>query len=792
MKKKIKYYFPYKLFDIERKSRSQISLFRRADLAPKTSPLNLKNRLGIYSYSKKLKSTILSNKIFSKYMNNYIGLTQDYCFKSPSNSIYPIKKNYHLLPLNGRGNLGYDENKTNNDNIKNSVIEKSYGYKYKKTKIIINDTKELHRSASEKLRAKIFFNFCEGQHYHKILLKTFGLKNIDINNCENVIKDNYIYLQQCLKDLNSIENFDFEKEFEFKIRNNYKDEDITFNMKISSICLNFYEISETKEKNKNKKFNKKKVYLPFKLLPLFYLLNYSDFKNFLSEILYYDMKDDTMDIEHYDLKGILKKYAKYIKKIFTKKDHKYISNISFYKNEFLFQRNYNWIVCGEDKSIKKLPKYKLKISFPKVIFEKKSDKIKIVHKLNKNVLLQVLKKNFLNWEKLILFDLFSIKKFRYIINNILIGGDKYEKCTIKLFENILNNITINENSNSNNCEHEFFITEAIKKESYYYIFTPNIILILSGDKKKIFQKVELSLSDCKKLYEISKYLGFVNTLFRCMYKDETTNKIYFKINILYNLPKILYRTIQLNANHKKAPFSFDANSKIDNFLQYKKNDIELLITDCLLKEINITKNERTFIYYKAPKELFDVIILSNDNTQIVNSIQKNFNEIINNEDKIDLKKEEEKMIEKATRPDSPIERNKMNKKPIFKSLKSNPLITFKINKTSTTKISFDNNMFNNDKMKSPSKKNSILRKTKSFLKDSDKKNDAKIIKFLQPKNNIDKVNENNESLSKYNNSYLKGVLPEKIEEDIKKDTTNINNIQQFEKYKFTKKYNIDI
>ena len=101
-------------------------------------------------------------------------------------------------------------------------------------------------------------------------------------------------------------------------------------------------------------------------------------------------------------------------------------------------------------------------------------------------------------------------------------------------------------------------------------------------------------------------------------------------------------------------------------------------------------------------------------------------------------------------------------------------------------------MFNNDKMKSPSKKNSILRKTKSFLKDSDKKNDAKIIKFLHPKNNIDKVNENNESLSKYNNSYLKGVLPEKIEEDIKKDTTNINNIQQFEKYKFTKKYNIDI
>ena len=100
-----------------------------------------------------------------------------------------------------------------------------------------------------------------------------------------------------------------------------------------------------------------------------------------------------MNIEQYDLKETLKKYLQYIKNIFAKNDTKYFDNISFYKNEFIFQRNYDWIICDKEEGIKK-PKYKMRISFPKIIFEKKSDKIKIIHRFNKNVLIQVLKKNF--------------------------------------------------------------------------------------------------------------------------------------------------------------------------------------------------------------------------------------------------------------------------------------------------------------------------------------------------------------------------------------------------------------
>ena len=65
IKKKIKYYFPYKLFDIEKRSKSQLSLIKNIKVQPLTAPFNLKNKVGLFNYSKKLKSTILSSKIFS-------------------------------------------------------------------------------------------------------------------------------------------------------------------------------------------------------------------------------------------------------------------------------------------------------------------------------------------------------------------------------------------------------------------------------------------------------------------------------------------------------------------------------------------------------------------------------------------------------------------------------------------------------------------------------------------------------------------------------------------------------
>ena len=795
IRKKLKYYFPYKIFDIERRSKSQISIVKSASMTSLSVPFKIKKNIGACNYSKKMKSTVLSSKIFSAYMKNYIGQTQDYSFKSPSNMFYPIKKNYHLLPLNVKKNKSnIEENKTCKENFVNSVLEKPYGYKYKQTKIVINkdNLSQLHRSESEKIRSKIFMNFSEGEHYHKVLLKTFGIKNIDLINCKNIIKDNLDYLKESLNDFNTIENPISEKECEFKIKIKFKDENVLFNMKIFSICLNFYEIIEGKEKISNKVRNKNKIYLPFKLLPLFYLLDYTDFKNFLSEIVYYDKKKDSMNIDNSALNAIIKKYVQYIKNnIISKKDNKYISNISFYKNEFLYQKCFHWIVSDDDENVKK-PLYKLKISFPKVIFEKSSDKIKVINNLNKNVLLQVLKKNFVNWDKLILFDLFVNKKFRYIMNNILTGGDKYYKCAIKLYEYDYNNEAKEINGDSKiSKNYEFFMSEVIRKESYYYIFNPNIILIISGDENKKFQKIELSIQESKILYEISKSWGIINTLFKCMYKDEMTNRIFFKLNILIDFPKFLYKNPKNNINIKDDSLSKDSNT--NNFFEYKTKGLELLVSKCLLKTINITKKDKTCLYYQVPEEFHKTILSSNNNMKILNSIKNNFNEIIENENEVNILKEEEKMIAKSTNKlKDYFGKYKDDKTATIKYLKSTPVKTFNRMRTQSTKIRPDKIMFSNDNLQSIQKKNTILKKNKNTPKDSDKKKSVKATKFMITEKNIpDNINNNNEIKQKRNINKFQSESKEIIEEDVNENLTGINNEKEFIKNRFRRQNTIN-
>ena len=195
LKKKKKYYFPYKIFSMERKSKSQTYIFEKDASSLNSMYLNNKKNTEINNYVKKLKSTILSNKIFSKYMDNYVGQTQDFCFKNPGNTIYPLKKNYQYLPLNIKGTSNNDGHKddNNNENKDNSIVVKPYGFKYKKTRIVINNIKDkdfYQNNSAEKIKSKLFISFSE-RDYADELLKTFDLSNIDINNNNEIIKKKF-------------------------------------------------------------------------------------------------------------------------------------------------------------------------------------------------------------------------------------------------------------------------------------------------------------------------------------------------------------------------------------------------------------------------------------------------------------------------------------------------------------------------------------------------------------------------------------------------------------------------
>jgi hypothetical protein len=621
-------------------------------------------------------------------------------------------------------------------------------------------------------------SFSEGD-YSDELLKTFGLNNIDINNNNEIINENFKYLHENITNLNSMENNISQKSIEFKIKNIFTKEDIKFTMNVFSLCLNFYEIKKDNEvDDKIKISQKQKLYVPFKLLPFFYLLNFSKFKNFLSEIIIYDNETKSMVFNQDKFKEKIKKYSYYLRNVYQRNNSDEFKDITFYKNEYVYHNNYDWIVINEKDGKNESIIKKIKITFPKVIFEENKNRIKVINHLNKNILIRVLQKSFIEWEKLVLFDLFSNKIFRHLINNILVGGNKYYEKTIKLYENkiftsvnnIINNKNFNKtfnNFNKSNKDYEFFISIAKRKESFYYIFIPNIVLIVSGESKKKFQKINLNLNESRKLFKLSKYWGELNTLFKCMYKDEMNNKIYFRFNLLEDMPNELYKTVNYEKinfrdslfrktiNYIQAP---NSNKEKVSFLRHKTNDLELELFECLLNKISINFNETKYNYYQIPPTLLNTILTCNDSMKIVHCIIDCYNEIIRNDKEIYLLNEENSMMKKLYehhRGNASYEKHNVMNQKQFSMKTINKTKTFFI-KTNDHKKNLNKNTF--------SKINSIMENQKDNIRGNINKKNT--ITHKKKKN----MNLNNDS---FENIMLPAIQKYQSEKVKYKDVSNL-------------------
>jgi hypothetical protein len=115
-------------------------------------------------------------------------------------------------------------------------------------------------------------------------------------------KNEFEFYSTYLDNLHKNENFTDNKikEYEmclFKGHNKSK-----FVLEIKSICFSFEEIDFNNNKNINNSFDSKdkdnvkkniqKIYLPFKYLPLFFLLSYKSLKVFISEIISYEIENN--------------------------------------------------------------------------------------------------------------------------------------------------------------------------------------------------------------------------------------------------------------------------------------------------------------------------------------------------------------------------------------------------------------------------------------------------------------------------------------------------------------------
>ena len=639
--------------------------------------------------SKSLKSITLSSQIYSNYIGYYSNLTQIHSFKNPRFDQYPLRKNKDFLAIKFRPSTAREsnnkklsllDNKTNSE-IKNNIKEdktakkpvekKPLNFKYN----VIKSRNARLKTYNSYKTGKDFGELCDINLFESKFLKKIGLKKVDMNNLFEEKQKNFNFFFEYIQRFDHLKNIfkedNYHRNTKFSGKTSIKKENMEFKLDIYSLCLKFFSLGNNKEKESQR------LYFPFILMPLFYLLDFTSFKVLLSEIIIFNKTKSCFEyIKENLLINILIKYINYISNSLKNKNG-YINNITYNKKETVYPLIFDWIVTAsslneddeENTNIKSNSRnnyrcFKLKIVLPKIKFVVDNLNIKINKFLNKHIISNLLKNKFKKWELYIFFDLFTTKRFKIITNLIMLN---------KYYEIGLKKIKLNKNYKVQNKDYEFFLTHIEDNYSKYYTFIPFIILIVFGKKNKKFQKINLNMKESINLVKFGKKWGMINTLFKCMFFDKTKDKIFFKFELLEDNDNELYKAIternNQNNNYLKTENlndkinSNDINDIINEKeknkipIKYKDKMYEILLLDFTLQKIIITPKDSENKYYTIPQNILNGIFTKKDVNKIFNTsytdislvakyIGENCNLILTAKESDNIA-EEKKMIEEA-------------------------------------------------------------------------------------------------------------------------------------------------
>ena len=399
--------------------------------------------------SKSLKSITLSSQIYSNYIGYYSNLTQIHSFKNPRFDQYPLRKNKDFLAIKFRPSTAREsnnkklsllDNKTNSE-IKNNIKEDKTAKKPVEKKLL-NFKYNVIKSRNDKLNTynsyktgKDFGELCDINLFESKFLKKIGLKKVDMNNLFEEKQKNFNFFFEYIQRFDHLKNIfkedNYHRNTKFSGKTSIKKENMEFKLDIYSLCLKFFSLGNNKEKESQR------LYFPFILMPLFYLLDFTSFKVLLSEIIIFNKTNNCFEyIKENLLINIVKKYIDYISNSLEKKKE-YINTIIYNKKEAVLSLIYGWIVTKQtldeedemennDNNSKtyfnnNYKCFKLKIVLPKIKFSIENINIKISKFLNKNIIAYLLRNKFKEWGKFIFFDLFSTKRFKIIINLVMLN-----------------------------------------------------------------------------------------------------------------------------------------------------------------------------------------------------------------------------------------------------------------------------------------------------------------------------------------------------------------------------------
>ena len=565
---KKKDFFPYNIF-LKKEKKRKVYLNMNSDHI-----FHKKKKKVSFDIHRSLKSVAKSTKIYSDYMESYTTITQDFCFKTPSNSIYPLRKNPRYLSVASLQDVKHkflsDQKKTNN---KRPMSAMPFFYKIAKKN---NDKEKLKKE--KKSRNKLTERFDE---------------SIDLDNDNFTKLKNFEYLTNYISTSNYDNYNDHFNNTKLSFEGILHEENLKYQINIFSLCLKFRLIYN----NGNIKNNSyQKIYIPFKYLPIIYLLDFQLFKVLLSEIIYYEQNNFCLNND-----GINQIFDKYSRYIFSYIKDKKNNNIIYNKNEFLFPSCYKWFVINSalnNNASNNYLIYDLEIEFPKIKFIILNKGTIINNILKKSLLIKLMENNFESWNKTVLFELFYNKKFRNIINSIIKLDSKYIKQNLNIFPfNIIK---------SHNQEKIFqlFISDVNRKISRYYIFNPYKIII--AEKKKLYQQIQLNLEESKILYRLKNIWGTTYTLLKSLDIEEIKDyfgkiKIRFKLDISSNITNEYIKNLKKSLSYKK-----EKENK-----QIKMKNFEINLVNCSLKRILINHNNNNKLEEKLieiKQELINIIL----------------------------------------------------------------------------------------------------------------------------------------------------------------------------------------
>ena len=694
---------------------------------------------------RKVKNITLSD--YNKYIKNYTKT-----LKYPSSNYYSTDKLKHFVSYNYLNNINLNKlnflstfsefNVTKQTNIFKTYMNNDNNEILSKIKLINTSNFESQNLIFYRTKyyrqmndEQILKYFLEGTFLRKPeYIKYIGINEKNIH--PHILNDDDIeFYLQYLENLSKNENITDFKTKNYVVADIINNNKLNIALELKSICFHFEEIninedeknldivdlkSEASEINNfnfiedingNKK-NIHRLFLPFKYLPLIYILNFSNFKSFISEILSYDIENNQFKfIEKESLEDIIKNYCESCKKKLNnykkEKTNQVLKNCLFYENEYHLNNEYYWFIYNKDKN-NVTNVFKFKIELPLITFEMSDLIIKFHRYSNKWLILELIKENFKSWDRYLLFNLFMNKKLRNSIAEII---NKKEIQKYQMKNQFIGPIINGHISKQNNFD--FFFTKVIPNNvNYYYFVVPYEITITKKTNKKleINDSVCLQLNNARKIYQLSKFFGLMGIFYKSMNYNRFKKKFYFSFKFLEGINDDYYTLMK----NQKIQFNASNNEYMKKFM-FNKNEFYLTIKDCRLCKGQIDILHFDELYYKIPDKMYE-FILGNENLsekEIITNIINSANDIIH------LNEFEEKTIS--------VEKSKS-----FKSLK-----TFKKKESYSFKIDY------NDKIKLPKNKVSFFKEDKKAEKDDFPLYKLKINSFKNVRMALNNLNKNN-------------------------------------------------